>query len=458
MPIVIDVKIPKLTKATSELSNFKAAVDASTKAVSQLNQMLLKTQAIAGGINLPSAPTSKTPKAPGSPNAKKGAPPIADPKAAMRLYARAAAAGDPRAIKFFSQAQRMQNALSKGQAAAQSFMGGGHGAADLVTKLIGGHGGGIGAIVSKIAPLAGAAGLATMALSELGSAAQEARDVLNKWGNALTSGGGTADQARTASRIHDATGVSAAGFAKGLTPIGAGMIGANPVQGPFGNMNYSETLIKGFEFMQTFEKSIEGFNKARRAAELMGSPELANAAYLSPEIAAMVTRQQKSGATYENIAAAKNFDASSGAISDSLKSMIVSIGAPVLKSAAQAFEKIERALSKVPWNMIATQLSKAIEFVGIASTATIEFWSMVYDKVKTVWEYIMNLIPAKLKEAVGLGDSAKAVDRNTQAVDQNTQAIKQGTFGGGERAGRAVPGRMSPSYNQNYAKAAYGIL
>lgn len=496
MPIVIDAKI-KSAGALQALTKLKSAVDAINASVSQLNASLGATAAAAGSAAQSMRAMSRQSRPPSGSSSRGRSPnPFAgNPYGGMAYYAQAAANGNPVAARLFGRYAGQFSSMQRNQARAQQFLsrGGTPAAATLldivnrtrfaqiggkmvgmplgidIARLLGGAGGS-GALGSLLGGGAGGAGVAALsaplsaaaaALAAFTAAAVAAQAALGAFSRAMVRGGGTPGQARAVTRIGDALGVDLSGVGNGLMggygPIAAAMAGVNPFGGPFGDNDYNKKGLAVFDMI----RRQRNLSQARRVAEMAGSPDLAGAFLMSPEIAKMLRSSQAGQGSMANMRTAADMNGALAIIKDSFSDLFIAIGAPVLKEAAKAFAAISEALQKMPKGQIES-MTRGIFSTLFLVMKWVQTWSRalasIFEGITALIQKIHDLIPAKVRSAIGWDDdNRRAIKENTQATIENTRAV-EGITGGGPRAAGAIPGRLHPTTNPHYRSAPYGVL
>ncbi len=439
MAIVIDLQVA--TKQTdSAFARLEKALDRLEAVQKSLNQTLQATATyanqaagafgrMASGARSASQATQKMP-AMRSP----AAPPVQDPHQA-RTYASQLLSVDPNnrgALRMFNQAQRKINAADPQNALriammrtrfTQGVFGNliGHPLGIDLMKIggmmgphaAGGLFGGGGAGGGALATVGFAAAGAVAALGAFAAAVHGAGSALNALAaqTAVSSGDPGAvnavraaaaqlgmDPAQLASRVQG--GVSS-GFGGGF----GAQAGINPVGGPFGDNDYARKAQKAIRYVA----NAGSFDQARRRAEGLGVPELAQFFFLNKSNKAALSNNGF-GASTEGIAAGTNF------------------------RAAQ-----ER---------IASSFWKALD----KATPAIEYFANGLSDLATMIDFVLN----GFKKSPG-GKSTQ--ERQIQALDNNTRALNgmRETFGGGPRAQGALPGGLGAASFSNDFGAIKGL-
>ena len=150
--------------------------------------------------------------------------------------------------------------------------------------------GGLMPLVGKLAAIAGpeialvAAALKPV-LDIVSSLVEEGAKFERQTELAYATGGGTAGQSSVVTATSMAMGFNTQQLGRGLSqgygPMIAGELGLNPIGGPFGDMDYNRKSIK---ILEAIAKAGEkNFTEARRIAEALGQPEVAQFALLSKD-------------------------------------------------------------------------------------------------------------------------------------------------------------------------------
>lgn len=488
MPIVINAKI-QANPATQALAKLNAALQEINKSVADLNDLLKDTAHLAGQASASMSSMARNTRgtggrsSSGSFGGKK--PPYAyanDPFTGMKNTAAAAAAGDPDAIRHFARYSSAYSRQQRGQAQAKNFqkaggnrfgamaadifnrtrfaniggkiigmplgidvtrMGGGSilGGAMAGGEAIAGAGAGLATagagVLPVLAPLAVAVGVLVVEFKLLSDLVKATNGALGQWKSSYIMGGGTPGQARAASVISEALGVDIGGVGKNLMsgygPIAAAQAGVNPFGGPFGDNDYNAKGLKLFDSI----RASGSFNQARRRAEMMNAPEMAEAYLYSPGVAKALRDSTAGQATPKAMGAQADFNASLVIAKNAFNDIVVSLGTPMLKASAAAFTRIGDSLRGVNWDRLGNIFSSIIE----------------------QWEWLARVFAKLAHINLDLGEHAKAVKDNTRALNGlgSQIASQQGTYGGGARA-QSMPSKLSPVFHHHYQQAKLGVL
>lgn len=196
------------------------------------------------------------------------------------------------------------------------------------------------------------------------------------------------------------------------TPWGmayAARLGVNPIGGPMGDIDYARKL-------QRVASDIAGsrsIGQARRKAEMVGMPELANLQLLNPSNKRYLAERMSQDP--RQFGAALDASVSWQRMIAALERMVV-VAAPAMEMLAQDIE-----------NMVS--LGRTAGSVGGLALGA----NPVTAPLKLLWD----LLAPK-------GQRDSATDANTRALDANTRALREyrETLGGGERAQSALPSRL----------------
>lgn len=473
--INIDVKI-NANPALNALKGLDSAANSFAKTIAKLNAVLAQTPGIAGAAaaalkngTLPAAAPQRSPS-----QRSPAKPPLAysgNPYVGMQAFAQMASMGQMASINKFMTYQRMYNQQQRGVKAAQGFQKGpqsilGKGASSIMGMVgMDAEAGPIGMVLAGL----------TVELGLFATVTKFATDALSSWTHQLVIGGGTPGQARAVGRIDEALGTNLAGTAKnamsGYGPIAAALAGVNPFGGPFGDNDYNAKGLKYYDYERglnrKFGGSAQGFNQARRFAELAGDPNLASAYLLSPETSNALRSQKAGQASMSNMRSQADFAANASLVVDSLKDIAVTVVGPVLRAAAPILVRFANALKQVPAPIIEqiaiglAALNPVLLALG-AALAVIKGGFWVFDEVRAFFKWLYEQL-AKL-HVPGFNDSTaddhgKKLDRNSDALDDLTGAVKEGTYGGGARARGAVGSGMNPlAPGWKPGQTSYGVL
>lgn len=201
--------------------------------------------------------------------------------------------------------------------------------------------------------------------------------------------------------------------------IGAGFAmqaGINPIGGPFGDNNYAGKLHQAMNFVA----NAPNYQEARRRAEGLGTPELANLNLMSPGNKAHLAKTGAIGVSERDLGAAQDFNYTMSSIADSFERIKNMFLAPALKGAAMILEYVANTISS-----IAAKIQK--------------FFEDLFAR---------------------LGIKAQRQDENIRALRDNTRALNgmREVFGGGARAQGAVPSKIRGLSGENMGQVRLGAI
>lgn len=264
-----------------------------------------------------------------------------------------------------------------------------------------------GAGLAGVGAVAGPVALAVAAIIGFTKATLWAGEQLKEMAGDLVTGGGSAYESSVARGIGQATGLgpnAAAQFQQRISGgVGAGFaagIGINPIGGPFGDINYNAKLIKAAEAIMR----APNLEAARRLAEGLGTPELANLKMYSKSTQQDILKRFGGGASQAEMASGMELSYWTGRLTDQFMVLAARILMPAIKTLTVFFEWIQKIIA-------------ALEVM----------YRLLYPFGGSG------------------GQSSNPVKENTQAIEENTRAIKEmrETMGGGQRAARALPNRLN---------------
>lgn len=328
------------------------------------------------------------------------------------------------------------------------LMGAGQGSA--LAGIMGGAGGAGGAAVGGMAALGPLALAATAAVAGLGAfsvALKSAVDTISSVNKSWLTGGGSFATAGRAAMIGSVLGLGpdaggrlqASISGGGAAGAAAMMMGANPVQTPFGPRLGNQNLNKIAEAISRMSPM-----KANAMANAVGMPELANLTLMSKS-----TRERVLGGmnmSSESMRGVVDLFANINFVVEKVKRISAVALGPTLERLASFFDTVGKLT-----DTISRINPKAI---------TIFFGAM--DFFLQGIERVLNMINSILEFFGGAGkkaaDERRSRDRHTEAMNRHSDKME----GGGERARRGLQGGihagLNPDYMNNIRNMQFGHI
>ena len=311
------------------------------------------------------------------------------------------------------------------------LLGAGQGSA--LAGIMGGAGGAGAAGMAALGPLAIAAAAAAAGIGAFTLALKSAVDSISSINKSWLTGGGSFATAGKAAMIGSVLGLGPDAGGRLQSAISGGgvagaqamMLGANPVQTPFGPRMGNENLIRIANKIANMDPM-----KANIAANNVGLPELANLSLMSQG-----TRDRVLGGmnvSQADMRATVDMKANLAYIGQKFGQIGAKIMGPTIERIAKLFDQIGGFMDRMSGlNFDIFSVSG----ISLALKGMEQFFA------------IINVLLDKL----GLGtkgktEEQKSRDRNTEAIQRMTDAIE----GGGARARRGYQGGIGSGLNPDY--------
>lgn len=298
---------------------------------------------------------------------------------------------------------------------------------------------------TAIAALAGGAIAAAKAVYDLANNAAQAADNFNRFRYATGSGTGTAAAlAGVGGAIGMSTGAlgsAASAFNARITsdPMAmafASRLGVSNIPGPFGDQDFGKQLLIAVENLRKISDRTERVRMAR----VLGLEDFSTFASLSDKQAGFLKGDEGTKARifdpeFEQQSA--DFLASAGRVSEAMLNFFTALGKPVVKQATDFLNDLASGVNYLAdvANKNGNKILAFFELGAAILRGSIGDVGGALDSFKNAMGDFMS--PGEALESA-LGENSRAMHANTKAIDALT-----GTFGRGERLGRAIPPNLS---------------
>lgn len=300
--------------------------------------------------------------------------------------------------------------------------------------------------LSKLGPYGIAAAAALAAFTSGVVAAVHAVGLISEMAGRMAGNRSSASTQGVVDRFGMFGGAGAFGNLSGISAGFAAQAGINPNTGPFGQNNLGQNYIKGLQYVH----GLKTYEQAQRYAQGIGSPELANAWFLSDKQMSYARNSSKFGLSEKETGAGVRAQFAMGQVGKSFENLIMRVFvkfAPMIEKGANTltvvFDQLSRFLPAITQKLVEGMkwlMELWNKWAGAINKLTGGAAGMPYFDTKGIDS--MNL------------DQVRAQRENTQAVRDSIRAMNglRETMGGGQRARGAIPGKVSgmrlsdPSY------------